>query len=39
MLFEIDNIIYHKQDSIAVRLEDLKEHPAKPYLHYVNGWY
>ena len=29
MLFEIDNIIYHKQDSIAVRLEDLKEHPRK----------
>ena len=29
MLFEIDNIIYHKQDSIAVRLEDLKEYPHK----------
>ena len=29
MLFEIDNIIYHKQDSIAVRLEDLKERPRK----------
>jgi hypothetical protein len=29
MLFEIDNIVYHKQDSIGVRLEDLKEHPRK----------
>ena len=29
MLFEIDNIIYHKQDSVAVRLEDLKERPHK----------
>ena len=27
MLFEIDNIIYHKQRSIGVRLEDLKETP------------
>ena len=29
MLFEIDNIIYHKQVSIGIRLEDLKEHPRK----------
>ena len=29
MLFEIDNIIYHKQRSIGVRLEDLKEIPRK----------
>jgi tetratricopeptide (TPR) repeat protein len=29
MLFEIDNIIYHKQNSIGVRLEDLKENPSK----------
>jgi hypothetical protein len=29
MLFEIDDIIYHKQNSIGVRLEDLKEHPRK----------
>ena len=29
MLFEIDNIIYHKQNSIGVRLEDLKEYPTK----------
>ena len=29
MLFEIDNIIYHKQNSIGVRLEDLKESPQK----------
>jgi lipoprotein NlpI len=29
MLFEVDNIIYHKQGSIGVRLEDLKEHPRK----------
>jgi hypothetical protein len=29
MLFEIDNIVYHKQDSVAVRLEDLKERPRK----------
>ena len=31
MLFEIDNIIYHRQDSIGVRLEDLKERPRKNY--------
>ena len=29
MLFEIDNIIYHKQNSIGVRLEDLKDYPRK----------
>ena len=29
MLFEIDNIIYHKQSSIGVRLEDLKEKPRQ----------
>ena len=29
MLFEIDNIIYHKQNSIGVRLEDLKDQPKK----------
>ena len=29
MLFEIDDIIYHKQDSIGIRLEDLKEQPHK----------
>jgi tetratricopeptide (TPR) repeat protein len=29
MLFEIDNIIYHKQNSTGVRLEDLKEFPRK----------
>ena len=29
MLFEIDNVIYHKQNSIGVRLEDLKEHPRQ----------
>jgi hypothetical protein len=29
MLFEIDNIIYHNQNSIGVRLEDLKEYPLK----------
>ena len=29
MLFEIDNIIYHKQRSVGVRLEDLKEFPRK----------
>ena len=29
MLSEIDNIIYHRQNSIGVRLEDLKEHPRK----------
>ena len=27
MLFEIDSIIYHKQRSVGVRLEDLKEFP------------
>jgi hypothetical protein len=27
MLFEFDNIVYHKQSSIGVRLEDLKEKP------------
>jgi hypothetical protein len=29
MLFELDNIIYHKQASIGLRLEDLKENPRK----------
>jgi len=29
MLFEVDNVIYHKQDSIGVRLEDLKTSPEK----------
>jgi tetratricopeptide (TPR) repeat protein len=29
MLFEIDNIIYQKQRSIGLRLEDLKESPRK----------
>ena len=29
MLFEIDNIIYHKQRTIGVRLEDLKESSRK----------
>ena len=29
MLLEVDNIIYHKQESVAVRLEDLKEQPHK----------
>ena len=29
MLFGIDNIIYHRQNSIGVRLEDLKENPRK----------
>jgi tetratricopeptide (TPR) repeat protein len=29
MLFEIDNVIYHKQRSVGVRLEDLKEFPEK----------
>jgi hypothetical protein len=29
MLFAIDNSIYHQQNSIGVRLEDLKESPSK----------
>ena len=29
MLYEVDNIIYHKQNSIGVRLEDLKERPRQ----------
>ena len=29
MLFEIDNIIYHQQNSVGVRLEDLKECPRQ----------
>ena len=29
MLFEIDNIVYKKQRSIGVRLEDLKINPRK----------
>jgi hypothetical protein len=29
MLFEVDNIIYRKQKSVGVRLEDLKENPRK----------
>lgn len=29
MLFEIDNVLYHKQGLVGVRLEDLKEVPEK----------
>ena len=29
IMSEIDNVIYHKQSSIGVRLEDLKEHPRQ----------
>ena len=29
MLFEVDNIVYHRQRSVGVRLEDLKESPRK----------
>ena len=29
ILFEIDNIIYHQNNSIGARLEDLKERPRK----------
>jgi hypothetical protein len=29
MLFEIDSIVYHKTNSIGVRLEDIKENPRK----------
>ncbi|MDB0035776.1 tetratricopeptide repeat protein [Planktomarina temperata] len=29
MLFEIDTVIYHKQNSAGVRLEDLKERPRQ----------
>ena len=29
MLFEIDNVIYHNQNSVGVRLEDIKERPRK----------
>ena len=29
MLFEVDNVIYRNENSIGVRLEDLKEHPKK----------
>ena len=29
MLFDIDNVIYHKQNSVGVRLEDLKERPRQ----------
>ena len=29
MLFEIDNVVYHKQNSVGLRLEDLKEYPRK----------
>ena len=29
MLFDVNNIIYQKQDSIGFRLEDLKENPRK----------
>ena len=29
LLFEIDNVIYHKQKTIGVRLEDLKKNPRK----------
>jgi len=29
MLFEIDTVIYHKQNAVGVRLEDLKERPRQ----------
>ena len=32
ILFELDNVIYQKQKSIVVRLEDLKESPRKTIL-------
>ena len=32
MLFEVDNVIYRNENSIGVRLEDLKEHPKKTIL-------
>jgi hypothetical protein len=38
MLFETDNVFYSRHRSVGVRLEDLKEQPHKPFLHYVNGW-
>ena len=31
MLFEVDHAIYQNQNSIGVRLEDLKENPKKNY--------
>jgi len=36
MLFEIDNVIYHKQNSVGVRLEDLKERPRQTILALCN---
>ena len=29
MLLEIDNVVYQKQESVGVRLEDLKQNPNK----------
>ena len=37
MLFEIDNAIYHNENSIGVKLEDLKEHPKKT-IQALCGW-
>jgi len=37
MLFEVDQIIYQNDNSIGVRLEDLKEHPKKTF-QALCGW-
>jgi len=37
MLFEIDTAIYHKQNSIGVRLEDLKQRPRQTIPALCNG--
>jgi Flp pilus assembly protein TadD len=37
MLFEVDHAIYQNQNSIGVRLEDLKEHPKKT-IQALCGW-
>ena len=37
MLFEVDHAIYKNQNSIGVRLEDLKEHPKKT-IQALCGW-
>ena len=36
MLFQIDDVIHFGQQSIGVRLEDLKENLGEPWLHCVN---
>ena len=38
MLFEVDQVIFRNENSIGVRLEDLKKYPRKLFWLFVVGW-